>query len=60
MDGKTKLILFYSIGGLLLGALIGMNKVKDAEENNEEVDFTLKDATKSGVKVLGIVQKALK
>ena len=60
MDGKTKMILFYSIGGLLIGALIGLTKVSDAEKNNEEVDFTLKDATKSGVKVLGMVQKALK
>lgn len=60
MDGKTKMILFYSIGGLLIGVLIGLTKVSDAEKNNEEVDFTLKDATKSGVKVLGMVQKALK
>ena len=60
MDGKTKMVLFYSIGGLIVGALVGITKANDEEEKNEKVDFTLKDATKSGVKVLGMVQKALK
>lgn len=57
MDWKKKTLLFYSLGGLLLGIFAGIITVNNAVEKNEEVDLSLKEGAKIGISALNTLQK---
>ena len=59
MDWKKKVMLFYLAGGLICGIIAGIVTLRNAEENNTEVDLTLQDAGKIGMNALKMVGKAI-
>ena len=59
MDWKTKTLLIYSIGGLIIGAAAGIATINNAVEKNEEVDITFKDGARIGVNALNSLSKVI-
>jgi len=46
MNWKTKTMVLYVLGGLVIGILAGIMTVNNAEKNEKEVDLSLKNAAK--------------
>lgn len=59
MDWKTKIILFYAIGGLALGIIAGITTIKNAVDNDTEVDLTLKEGAKVGIAAMEVMKKTI-
>ena len=59
MNWKTKVILFYSLGGLALGILAGITTIKNAVDNDKELDLTLKDGAKVGLAAMEVMKKTI-
>ena len=57
MDWKKKTILYYALGGLVIGVLAGIISVNNAVEKDKEVDLSLKNGAKIGIAALDVVQK---
>ena len=57
MDWKKKTILFYSLGGLILGVFAGIITINNAVEKDKEVDISLKEGAKIGISALNSLQK---
>ena len=57
MNWKTKTLLYYSLGGLLIGIAAGVITINNAVEKKSEVDLSLKNGAKMGIAVLNAVQK---
>lgn len=57
MSWKTKTLIFYGLGGLLLGIFAGVISINNAVEKNTEVDLSLKNGAKVGIAALNAVQK---
>ena len=57
MDWKKKTILYYTLGGLIIGVLAGIISVNNAVEKDKEVDLSLKNGAKIGIAALDVVQK---
>ncbi|MBQ6342796.1 MAG: hypothetical protein IJI41_06715 [Anaerolineaceae bacterium] len=59
MDWKKKTLLFYSLGGLLLGVFAGIITINNAVEKDEKVDLSLKEGAKIGISALNSLQKVI-
>ncbi|MBQ6517213.1 MAG: hypothetical protein IJI14_00745 [Anaerolineaceae bacterium] len=57
MDWKKRTILYYALGGFLIGILAGIISVNNAVEKNKEVDLSLKNGAKVGIAALDAMQK---
>jgi len=57
MDWKKKTLLFYSLGGLILGVFAGIITINNAVEKDKEVDISLKEGAKIGISALNSLQK---
>lgn len=57
MNWKTKTLLIYGIGGLILGVMAGIISINNAVENNKTVDISLQDGAKIGMNALNAMQK---
>lgn len=57
MSWKTKTLLYYSLGGLIIGIAAGIISINNAVEKNTEVDLSLKNGAKVGIAALNAVQK---
>ncbi len=57
MSWKTKTLLYYSLGGLVIGIVAGIISINNAVEKNTEVDLSLKNGAKVGIAALNAVQK---
>ncbi|MBQ4513583.1 MAG: hypothetical protein II969_11370 [Anaerolineaceae bacterium] len=57
MNWKTKTLLYYSLGGLLIGIAAGIITINNAVEKKSEVDLSLKNGAKMGIAALNAVQK---
>lgn len=57
MNWKTKTLLYYSLGGLLIGIAAGIITINNAVEKQSEVDLSLKNGAKMGLAALNAVQK---
>lgn len=57
MDWKKKTILYYTLGGMVIGILAGIVTVNNAVEKDKEVDLSLKNGAKIGIAALDAVQK---
>ena len=57
MDWKKKTILYYTLGGMLIGIFAGIISVNNAVEKDKEVDLSLKNGAKIGIAALDAVQK---
>ena len=57
MNWKTKTLLLYIGCGLVLGAVAGIMTINNAEENNKEIDPTLKDGARICVQALKSLKK---
>lgn len=57
MNWKTKTLLYYSLGGLLIGIAAGVITINNAVEKKSEVDLSLKNGAKMGIAALNAVQK---
>lgn len=57
MSWKTKTLIYYGLGGLLLGLAAGIISINNAVEKNTEVDLSLKNGAKVGLAALNAVQK---
>lgn len=57
MDWKKKTILYYTLGGMVIGILAGIITVNNAVEKKKEVDLSLKNGAKIGIAALDAVQK---
>ncbi|MBQ6502734.1 MAG: hypothetical protein IJI57_02330 [Flexilinea sp.] len=57
MDWKKKTILYYTLGGMVIGIIAGIISVNNAVEKEKEVDLSLKNGAKIGFAALDAVQK---
>ena len=57
MNWKTKTLLYYGLGGLVIGIVAVIISINNAVEKNTEVDLSLKNGAKVGVAALNAVQK---
>ena len=57
MSWKTKTILYYGLGGLLIGIIAGIVSINNAVEENKEVDLTLENGAKIGIAALKALPK---
>lgn len=57
MDWKKKTILYYTLGGMVIGLLAGIISVNNAVEKNQEVELSLKNGAKIGIAALDVVKK---
>ena len=57
MGWKGKTLLFYIGCGLVLGAIAGIMTINNAEQNDKEVDPTLKDGAKICLEALKSLKK---
>ena len=57
MSWKTKTLLYYSLGGLVIGIVAGIISINNAVEKNTEVDHSMKNGAKVGIAALNAVQK---
>ncbi len=57
MNWKTKTLLYYSLGGLMIGIAAGIITINNAVEKKSEVDLSLKNGAKMGIAALNAVQK---
>ncbi len=57
MDWKKRTVLYYTLGGLLIGLLAGMISVNNAVEKDKEIDLSLKNGAKVGIAALDAMQK---
>ena len=57
MDWKKKTILYYTLGGMVIGILAGIIGVNNAVEKNQEVELSLKNGAKIGIAALDVVKK---
>ena len=56
-DWKKRTILYYTLGGLLIGLLAGILSVNNAVEKNKKIDLSLKNGAKVGIAALDAMQK---
>lgn len=59
MDWKTKTMLFYGIGGLLLGVLAGIASINNAEEKDQQLEISLQEGARLGVNALNSLSKVI-
>ncbi len=57
MDWKKKTVLFYLGCGMVLGVLAGILSIKNAEENNKEINLSVKDGAKICITALDSLKK---
>lgn len=57
MDWKKKTILYYALGGALIGVIAGILTVNNAIEENKEVELSLKNGAKIGLQALDMMKK---
>lgn len=59
MNWKTKTLLIYGLGGLLLGIIAGIASIDNAVEKNKSIDISLKDGAKIGLNAFNAIQKII-
>ena len=59
MDWKKKTILYYALGGFVIGILAGIISVNNAVEKNKEVEFSFKNGAKVGFAALDAMRKII-
>ena len=57
MNWKTKTMLVYILGGLMLGVLAGIMTVSNAEETQKEPELDLKKGAKFGIDAINLIRK---
>lgn len=57
MDWKKKTVILYALGGLIIGIAAGIMTVKNAEDENKEVEYSLKNGLKVGLAAINAVRK---
>ena len=57
MDWKKKTILYYTLGGIVIGLIARIISVNNAVEMDKEVELSLKNGAKIGIAALDVVKK---
>lgn len=59
MNWKTKTMLVYIMGGLLIGALAGIMTISTTDETQKEPELDLKKGAKFGIDAINLIRKNL-
>lgn len=59
MNWKSKTMLYYALGGLLIGVIAGLVSINNAVEENKEVKLSFENGAKIGLAALKALPKII-